>query len=226
MADSARNKILSQADEKAQNSPPTPVSDSKTNWIKDLAIPVLAAILGFVFGISQDILKHEYEYRSNTPRVRYVESTKAITAVQGQYMQETSTIVYPVGRAVVPTLVIRATADSEDIHLVDDQAASEPAGQHALVSQMENLGRTDWVRTLVIHNFHEPQRVTWTVKATSSTEGPRLFVDFDYSGPSDIHDGKYLPWTEKISAVSIAAVLLCYSSITTALALYFRWKGR
>lgn len=226
MADPATNNISIQPAAQVQNPAVIQAPDPKTNWTKDLAIPVLTAILGFVFGVTQDILKHEYEYRSNTPRVRYIEKIQAVNTVQSQYSQEASTVVYPVGRAVIPTLVIRATAANEDIHLVDDEASSEPTGQKALLSQMETVGRTDRVRSLVISNFHEPQRVTWTLKATSPAETTSPFVEFDYSGTNDIHNDNNLRWTEKVSPITVASFLLVYSAIATALAFYFRWKGR
>ena len=206
-------------------SAPKSSGDRVKDVVVPLIVPIITAVLGFGFGVAQDILKHEYEFRENAIRVQYVELIKPPVHSGSKYTQEISTTIHPIGKKEVPLTVITATAN-QDVRLTDDEPRSAPFSQRANLRQVESEGGEDSYRTLTIRDFHEPQSVTWTVTAESLVEPKGQLAFFNYEKPSDARSQAEIPWTEKISPVMVAAILLLYSAVATLMALIYRWKGR
>jgi hypothetical protein len=197
-------------------------SESKTNWVKDLVFPIILLLGGSVLGIGAE----EYKLHSATPILRRAEVTREEAGIGGPRRQEISTTVYPVGRPLIPSLVITAMAANPSVHIIGERFSFEPEGQKPQRRQVEIEGSPDSIRALGISDFHEPQRVTWSVKAETSSAQKGSFVTFDYRGVNELQDAHHLAWTDRLPLLGIVVGLIAYSIVATSFALYFRLRRR
>lgn len=202
--------------------PVNPAPDSKPNWVKDLMFPIIIAAIGFFLGLASD----EYKIHSNTPKLRRVEVVQPEAGAAGRYRQKISTTFQPIGRPTIPHLVITANAANPSVHIIDEQLKLEPNGQKPQVRQLDDGGNTDSIRSLQFTNFHQPQSVTWSIDAETSSPLSGAIVRFNYEGVNNVQDGHNLAWEEGLPLLSILLILIAYSSVATVLALYFRSRSR
>jgi hypothetical protein len=204
----------------------TGASGSKTNWLKDLLFPLVLAVVGIIIGFTSDVLKHEYELRSTTPRLRIAATVRQELAPPGKYRQRISTTVHPVGRPIIPTLVIVANAVNSRVRITSAHPRFEPANQEPEHREVDLGGSPEFMRGLGLANFHEPQRVIWDIDAETAEPMSGDLVRFDYRGVNVLEDENNVTWKERFSMVYLDLILIIYSVVATALAVYFHVKRR
>jgi len=200
------------------------LANLKTNLVTGFLFPLVTAVIGFLLGLAGDVYKIQYKIQSDTPKLRHVEAAQREAGAAGSYRQKVSTTFRPIGRPTIPRLVITASAANPSVHIIDDQLKREPNDQEPQVRQLdESGGNTDSIRVLQFTNFHQPQRVTWSIDAETFSPLPLsgAIVRFNYAGVNDVQGEHNLAWEE-----GLLLILIVYSSVATVLALYFHFRSR
>jgi hypothetical protein len=200
------------------------------NYRKDLWMPVIGTILGFSIGVTQDIIKHEYEYRMQTPKLRFSETASSPVQVNGIWSQEITTRLRCVGHAQIPAMIVGAEpSDPENILIGMTPSGQPDFSPPDVVGIPQNDQPQLSIKMLRINNFHDPQIVYWKVIAKSPRPFVKKPVHFTYQGIgspiNDLEDEQRVSLKERISTLPLTIILFIYS-ITTTFILFFVYLAR